>query len=244
MRIAFSGAANTGKTTLVNAFKKRWPMYDSPSKTYRDVITENNLEHSSKTNEETQLHILNWMMEEQKNYPKDSKVVYDRCPWDNLAYTLQGNADGLVSDEVAAATISFVKESMKDIDIIFWIPFDDDIKIVNDTLRDSNETYIKNTDKIFRELFNHYSENLEADVFYPKEDSPAILELIGKSVDDRLFYISQFIDRNGDLIEDETSILDPSNIDILEQLVSDQQKQILDEEQIKRVAKQVNQFTL
>lgn len=239
MRIAFSGAANTGKTTLFNAFRKRWPMYTSPTKTYRDVIKENNLEHSSKTNAETQLHILNWMMEELKNYPKGSKVVYDRCPWDNLAYTLQGNAAGLISDEVTAATISFVKESMKDLDFIFWIPFDDDIKIVNDALRDANPKFIKETDSIFRQLFQHYSDDLESDVFYPKEDSPAIIEMFGKSVDDRLFYISQFIDPKGELIETETSILAPENVELLEQMLGDQTKQQSNDDELLRMINNV-----
>lgn len=244
MRIAFSGAANTGKTTLHKAFKRRWSMYDSPQRTYRDVLKEEGLEHSSKTNEETQLHILNWMMEEQKKHPKGSKVVYDRCPWDNLVYTLQANAAGLVSDEVTAATISFVKESMKDLDIIFWIPMNENIKIVQDDLRDTTEGYIKETDKIFNELFRHYSDDLESDVFYPKEDVPAIIEVIGDTVDDRLFYISQFIDKAGNLIETESSILSPENLSILENMLGEQQKQQLQDEQIKRVMGQVQNFKL
>ncbi len=214
-------------------------MYASPTKTYRDVIKENTLEHSSKTNAETQLHILNWMMEELKTYPKGSKVVYDRCPWDNLVYTLQANAAGLINDEVTAATISFVKESMKDLDFIFWIPFDEDIKIVNDALRDANPAFIKDTDTIFRQLFDQYSNDLESDVFYPKEDAPAILEMFGKSVDDRLFYVSQFIDRNGELIETETSILAPENVKLLEDMIGDQKGAQLNEEQIQRVMKNV-----
>lgn len=214
-------------------------MYASPEKTYRDVIKENNLEHSSKTNEETQLHILNWMMEEQQKYPKGSKVVYDRCPWDNLVYTLQGNTAGLISDEITAATISFVKESMKNLDIIFWIPFSEHIKVVNDTLRDANPEFIKETDAIFRQLFDYYSNDLESDVFYPKEDSPAIVELFGHTVDDRLFYVSQFIDRNGDLIEDESSILDPQNVNLLEQMINDHKNQQAAEEKLQKVVTNV-----
>lgn len=239
MRIAISGAANTGKSTLHKAFLRRWPMFSFPSKTYRDVISENGLQHSSNTSEETQLIILNWMMEEQDKYPKGSKVVYDRCPWDNLAYSLQGNSLGKISDEVTAAIISFVKESMKGLDIIFWIPFNDKIKIVDDSLRDTNVSYIKQTDKIFEELFNQYSNDLENDVFYPKEDSPAIIKLEGDTVDDRLFYISQFIDRNGDLIEDETSILDPQNVDLLEQMIKDQSGQLAKDEELMDLIKQL-----
>ena len=239
MRLSFSGAANTGKTTLLTTFLRKWPMYVTPSKTYRDVIAENNLNHSSKTSEETQLTILNWMMEEQDKYPKGSKVVYDRCPWDNLAYTLQGNSRGTVNDEVTAAVISFVKESMKGLDIIFWIPFNDKIKIVNDSMRDTDINFIKQTDKIFEQLFDQYSNDLENDVFYPKDDSPAIVKLEGDSVDDRIFYISQFIDRNGNLIEDEASILDPKNVDLLEQMIKDQSGQLEKDDEITKLIKEL-----
>jgi predicted ATPase len=58
MRISISGCAGSGKSTLLKAFLNRWPMYSTPLKTYRDVIKENNLSHSSNTNDETQLTIL------------------------------------------------------------------------------------------------------------------------------------------------------------------------------------------
>ncbi len=243
MRISISGAACVGKTTLLEAFKKRWPMYVSPSKTYRDIIKEKNLSHSSNSNEETQLTILDWMMSELKNHPKGSKVIYDRCPWDNLAYCLQGNANGKVSDEVTAATISFVKESMKDIDIIFWLKQNPKIKIVADELRDADEAYIKQTDQVFQELFNQYMENLESDVFYPSEDCPAIICIDESflSVDDRLMFIGEFIDYKGDLIEDETSILDPSNVEMLEQILGAQKKEQGEETRLRDIMKAFKQ---
>ena len=242
MRISFSGTANVGKSTLIDAFKRRWPMYVSPAKTYRDIIKENNLSHSSNTSSETQLMILNWMMEEQKKYPKDSKVVYDRCPWDNLAYTLQGNGKGIISDEVTAATISLVKESMKDLDIIFWIKHNPNIKIINDGLRDADEGYIKQTDQIFQALFDQYMENLEVDVFYPREDCPAIICIDNSfaTVDDRLMFIGEFLDYKGDLIEGD-SILDPDNFEMLEQMVKDQEREQENEERINKIVKEFKQ---
>ena len=239
MRIAISGTANTGKTTLINAFKNRWPMYNFPLKTYRDILKENNLSHSLNSNDETQLTILNWMMSEQKNYPKGSKVIYDRCPWDNLAYTLHGNALGNISDETTAATISFVKESMKDLDIIFWLRYNPSIKIVKDVLRETNLDYIKQTDQIFQGLFDQYMENLEQDVFYPKEDCPAIVCIDENfaSLDDRLMFIGEFIDHKGDLIEGD-SLLDPENLEFLEQLVGDQTREKENEERINQIVKE------
>lgn len=243
MRIAFSGTANTGKSTLVNAFRQRWPMFASPNKTYRDVIKENNLEHSSLTTDETQLLILDWMMAEQMKYPKGSKVVYDRCPWDNLAYTLHGNATGKISDSVTAATISFVKESMKNLDFIFWIKHNPTIKVVKDGLRDVDEKYILEVDATFNELFEQYMDNLEVDVFYPKEDCPAIIciDEYFPMVDDRLMFIGEFIDYKGDLIETQQSVLDPSNLDYLEQMLKDQNKEKDAEIRIKDIMKEFRQ---
>lgn len=239
MRIAISGAANTGKSTLIEHFKQRWPMYLSPQKTYRDIIIENNLEHSSKTSEETQLMVLDWMMKEQEKYPKDSKVIYDRCPWDNLVYTLQGNARGLISDEVAAATISLVRESLKNIDIIFWVKYSDHIPVVKDGMRDADPDYIKESDQIFSDLFHQYCENLESDIFYPKEDCPAIIQIDGLTLDDRIWFISEFIDYKGDLIETTDSVLDPNNVDLLEQLIKEQTEQMGKDKQLNSLINQL-----
>lgn len=243
MRIAFSGSSNTGKSTLFKAFKNRWPNFVSPTKTYRDILIENGLEHSSKTNEVTQLTILNWMMEEQEKYPKGSYVVYDRCPFDNLAYTLQGNTNGIISDEVTAATISFVKESMKNLDIIFWIKKNPNIKVVADGLRDTDEGFIAQTEQVFQELYNQYSEHLEVDVFFPKEDAPAIIciDEYFPTVDDRLMFIGEFIDYKGDLIETDTSILDPSNIELLESILGTQMKEQGEEARLEEIKKAFKQ---
>lgn len=236
MRISMSGCANTGKSTLLEAFLRRWPMYTTPTTTYRDVIKTNNLQHSSKSTDETQLLILNYMMEEQAKYPKGSKVVFDRNPWDNLAYTLQGNANGKISDQVTAATISFVKEAMKGIDIIFWIKYNPTIKIVNDGLRDTDESFIKQTDQIFQGLFDQYMDNLENDVFYPKDDCPAIICIDEhfSTVDDRLRFIGEFLDHKGDLIEGE-ELFNPENMNILEQMLGEQVKEKENEDRINKI---------
>ena len=49
MRIAFSGTGNSGKTTLVKSFLYNWKTYSTPDKTYRDLIEEEDLLHSSQT---------------------------------------------------------------------------------------------------------------------------------------------------------------------------------------------------
>jgi predicted ATPase len=242
MRIAISGASNSGKSTLINSFLRRWPMYSTPMKSYRDILKEHNLEHSTKTNEETQLLILDSMMKVQEGFKSTDNIIFDRCTWDNLAYTLVANSYEQVSDEVTAASISFVKESMKDIDIIFWLEYDSDIKVLDNGTRDTNTDYIKEVDGVFKQLYEHYSNDLETDIFYPKEDCPAIIPVEGKTVDDRIFYISQFIDDTGRLIEPDSSLFSEENLQILEQMLIDQNKAKSDDAEVINLMKEISKL--
>ncbi len=52
MRLAISGTAAQGKTTLLESFLENWNMYESPKDTYRSVIKKS--KHSKKTNKDTQ----------------------------------------------------------------------------------------------------------------------------------------------------------------------------------------------
>ena len=64
MRIAFSGTGNSGKTTLLKSFLYSWNNYTTPEKTYREILEEQNLPHSSKLTTETQTSILNFMVDQ------------------------------------------------------------------------------------------------------------------------------------------------------------------------------------
>jgi len=239
MRLAISGTACVGKSTLLKAFLQRWPMYGTPLKTYRDVITENDLEHSSKTTEETQLLILDWMMTTQEKFKKEDNIIFDRCSWDNLAYTLVGNANNKINNEVTAASISLVRESLKNIDIIFWLRHDEDIAIVDDGLRDVSKDHILEVDDVFAQLYEQYAEDLETDIFYPKEDCPAIIEVYGKTVDDRISFISNFIDEKGELIEPDENFFSEENLQVLEQMLKEQEKAQKDDETIVKLTNDI-----
>lgn len=231
MRIAISGCQNSGKTTLLTNFLQVWPQYATPEKTYRDLIKEKQLPHSSLATKDTQLDILSFMIQQQGDYKKDSKVVYDRCPIDNLVYTLWCHDKGIdgFDKTFVDQTISLVKESMKSLDIIFLLRYDNSIKIEEDGLRDTNLEYIKEIDNIFDVLYQQYYHNLEADIFFPKNDSPCIIPL-PTSGQQRIDIISEYIDPAGNLHGDDVSIFNPNNISELEALVQ-QQKNALEMEQ-------------
>ena len=238
MRIAFSGTANTGKTTLIKNFLAVWSQYITPEKTYRDLIKEKNLSHSSSTTTDTQWDILNFMIDQLQSYDKKSKVVFDRCPLDNLAYTLWAHDKGIegFDKKYVDKCITLTKESMRHLDIIFLLEYDQAIKIKDDELRDTNVEYIKEIDNIFKALFAQYEQNYDADIFFPKNDSPGVI-VLPTNPQRRIDIISEYINADGDLYGDEHSLFNPDKLDELEALVKLQKAALEQEEQEKELYK-------
>ena len=224
MRIAISGTAGMGKSTVVKDFLAKWSNYKSPEKSYRELLKEGN--HSSKTNQEVQWDILNLMVDQLQATSKNDKVIFDRCPLDNLAYTLWACEKGLISDEFLGLTIPIVKESMRALDIIFLIQYDPKIKIEESENRDANEEYIREIDAIFNGLYDQYINHLDTDTFYPKDDSPCVIPIYGNRVQ-RILQIADYLDGDGDLINTEESILDIKNLEKVEGLLKAQQDKLL-----------------
>jgi predicted ATPase len=234
MRIAFSGPQNSGKTTLVNNFLHVWSNYTTPKKTYRDIITEKGLQHSSQTTTDTQWEVLNFMVDQLQQYDKKSKVVFDRCPLDNLVYTLWAFEKGLegFDKKFVDKCISITKESMRHLDIIFLTRYDKSIPIEDDGMRDTNSVYIEEIDNIFNAMRLQYEVNYDADIFFPKDDSPGVIEL-PTSPQRRIDLISEYLDPDGEIFGEEHSILNPNNLKEMESLVQ-QQKLAMEQEEKER----------
>lgn len=245
MKIAIIGAQNVGKTTLIQSFLKKWPMYKTTSKTYRDILKEKNLQHSSNTTAETQLLILDWMTQTLEENKNEKYVIYDRCPLDNLVYTLHATEKDLVSEDVLGVTVDIVRRSLKNLDIIFWIKYDPAIKIVSDGTRDTNLNYIREIDDIFTGLYEQYSEDLKDTPFFIAEDCPAIIPIENiPNIDDRIAWIGEFIDQKGDLIETADSVLDPKNLEIMEQMLKEQGMWVEKDKQYQNVVDQFKNFKI
>jgi hypothetical protein len=234
MRIAISGTANTGKSTLIQHFLSTWSQYKTPSKSYRDILKENKLKHSTKSTVKTQFSILDFMVNQLKTYTKDDKVIYDRCPLDNLVYSLWCNEKGVegFDSDFIEMTAYLTRESMRDLDIIFLLKYDEAIPIVDDGVREVDVNFIQEIDALFCAMHDQYANNIQLDKFFPKDDSPAIIEL-PTDMNERIYLISEYVDINGDLPGEEQSIFNPENLSILEKLV-EQQKAALNRDNIER----------
>jgi predicted ATPase len=212
MRLSISGTAAQGKTTLLNDFLKKWKMYETPKTSYRDIIKDTS-GHSKETNKETQWAILNTMIDQLESYSDDSMVIYDRCPLDNLIYSMWayhkdiGDIDELFIEKC----IPIVRQSMHFLDIIFYIPL---TNVTGDTIEDNGtrETdveYIKEIDNLFKAMYANWASGDER--FFPKEDRSAMIEIFG-SPEERIALMNMYIDDSGKMFGEEDTLVDTSGI--------------------------------
>jgi len=238
MRICVSGPQCTGKTTFIQDFLQEWPKYKTTKKTYREVITDENLDHSSVTTEETQRKILDWMVLEGRNHKPKSKIIFDRGPLDNLVYTMWAAGNNLVSEEFFLKTVERVKNSMKYVDLIIIIPLDKTIQMKDDAMRDTNLQYQRDINDIFMFLYDQYKNNFESNIFFPYNDSPGVITLSG-SRDQRIKFLKEnYFDETGDIYGDEHSIINPNHHEMMEELIADQQDTLKIEKGIQKADKE------
>ena len=203
MRIAISGTGCQGKSTLIKDFLSEWSNYTPESETYRELINKKDLPHSKKATKDSQWEILNHMIDELLTWEKDSHRIMDRCPIDNLVYSLWCFEKGVgdIDKEFIDKCIPLVCESMKNLDIIFFIPITKaaPVELVNDDMREVDPIYIKEIDNIFKMIGAQHIENNGRNPFFPKDDAPGWIEVFGNR-QTRIEMIKQYLDVDGDLI--------------------------------------------
>ena len=211
MRLAISGTAAQGKTTLLESFLQHWDMYETPKDTYRSKIKKS--KHSKKTNKDTQWEILNHMIDQMEKYSKDDFVIFDRCPLDNLVYTLwsyhKNNSD--IDELFVEKCIPIVRESMKLLDIIFIIPITNvtSEKIEDNGVRETDSEYISEIDNFFKALYkNWYTDDPR---FFPTEDRAALIEIFGSN-DERIKMLEFYIDKTGKMFGEDDTLVDTNAI--------------------------------
>lgn len=217
MRIAISGTACQGKSTLIKDFLYQWPNYSTPEKTYRDIIKENNLEHSSRTTKKTQLDILEFMVNELQQYRKDDNVIFDRCPLDNLVYSMWSSQqpDNDVDEAFVQDCIPLVRESFRQLDIIFFTPITKSapVPVEEDGFRDTK--IIEEIDYLFKAVHRDWERNPKTTLFV-HDDKPAIIEIFGDRRE-RIELIKLYIDGEGDAHQP-GNIIDPDTMEQMKAL--------------------------
>jgi len=209
MRISVTGTACQGKTTFVNDFIKYWPNYTTPEKTYRDVIKEKNYNHSQQTTKDTQWDILNFMIDEQMKYTREDYVIFDRCPLDNIAYSIWACAkqESDIDTEFVEKCMPLVKESMKFLDIIFFTPITKvaKVELKEDDMRDVDPVFVEEIDHLLKAIKRDWDQNHDSK-FFEHDNRPAMIDIFG-SPNDRIQITKLYLDADGDCMGETDSPL-------------------------------------
>lgn len=208
MRICVTGTACIGKSTFIDDFISRWPMYKKPETTYRDIIKEKNLSLNREGNRESQLAILDALCEQAEINKDEKYCIHDRCVIDNLAYTLwlAAKEKGEVRPEDFTASVIQARQALKHYDIIFFMPITKttNIPLEERVNRDINEDYRSEIDMILKSFNTDYIH--KHGKIFPTDDCPAVIEVFGDR-SERIGLVSLYIKPNGDPFGEEDGSL-------------------------------------
>ena len=92
-------------------------------------------------------------------------------------------------------------------------------------------------------LQRHYHEHPQDNPFFPREDSPALIEVFGDRKE-RMQMIKLYLDKDGDLIggDGKSDVFSPENIDMMEELLKGQKFAKKEEDEIKEQIKKIKEM--
>ena len=120
MRIAVSGTHYTGKSTLIDEFLRTHPDFIHEPEPYTILVEELGEEFSAEPCVEDFLRQLEFNIDRLKQHERGERVIYERCPIDFVAYIECLSPKTSIFDDV-------VRESMKQLDLIVYLPIDNTI---------------------------------------------------------------------------------------------------------------------
>jgi nicotinamide riboside kinase len=149
MRVSFTGAQSTGKTTLLNKCKEIYKDYKFVDEVTRYVRRTYDVKINEIGGTETQLYIL---AEHIKNHLKlDENLMLDRCILDGYVYTKYQVVNGKVSEQVLHAFNGVFGLLMDKLDYIFYTD-PSDVKLVDDGERSADFKFRDDIINLFDDL--------------------------------------------------------------------------------------------
>lgn len=185
MRIAIIGPQNTGKSTFVKDFLLQNKNYSTPIETYRDVVIEKSLEINQKTGEGSQEEIAKFL-EKSISENKDKDVLFDRCLIDNYVYSYIACKKGNIKESYLEKLKDRVFESLKHIDLFVFIPTTVSVKLVEDALRDTETSFIDETNSVFISFLFYLAKEKGIDIFVLYGDREGRIERLNKRLSKEL----------------------------------------------------------
>lgn len=227
MRIAVTGTNGVGKSTFINDMLQQWSCFSKPETDFRSKIRKR---YTTTVNSKRQKKILKLMTDQLRSYGRGDNVIYDRCPIDNMVYTLYGYAkEHGITDKFVKQTAEELKKALRMIDLVLFIPITKHGSVcIEDNLEDKGdltEEYAIEIDNIFKSLYKEWSKRESPYVDF--EDKPHVLEIFG-TPEERIEMVKLYIDVAGDAYG-EGNIIAPDELEGLHnmsELLTQQEEEV------------------
>lgn len=153
IQLNFTGASGTGKTTLLNAVKEKYPELEVGTEVVRNLIKTRDIKINEMGDEDGQKLIFN-TYDEYLTSHVDKDYVSDRCIIDPAAYTLIHVANHQVPSEILDEQWKRIRERVLDgtLTTVFYFPIE--FANVHDGVRSDNDDFRKETDAAIRGIIN------------------------------------------------------------------------------------------
>jgi len=216
-KIGIIGTQCIGKSTLVEDMMLQWPQLSKPEKTYRDLIKEKNLPINKDGTKESQGLILDFLVEEaSKNYGK-RKMVFDRTPLDNLAYSFwlydKGVSD--IDEKFLDASVIKARNAISQYSILFYLPLieKNNVPLSEKDQRDVDPVYRAEIDVLFDTFYRAWEARNTR--FFNNNDTPAIIPIFGNPIE-RVEMMGMYINDKCEFYGDKDTMI---NEDVIQQAV-------------------------
>lgn len=180
-KIGIIGTQCIGKSTLIEDMMLQWPQLSTPERTYRDLIKEKNLPINKNGTKESQGLILDFLVEEaNKNYGK-KKMVFDRTPLDNLAYTFwlhdKGTSD--IDEQFIDDSVIKVRNAISQYSILFYLPLieKNSVPLTPKDQREIDPIYRAEIDVLFDTFYRAWEARNTR--LFNNNDTPPIIPVFG-----------------------------------------------------------------
>ena len=216
-KIGIIGTQCIGKSTLIEDMILQWPQLSKPERTYRDLVKEKKLPVNKDGTKESQGLILDFLVEEaRKNYGR-KKMVFDRTPLDNLAYSFwlfeKGKSD--IDQDFLDKSIIKARNAISEYSVLFYLPLveKNDVYISPKEQRDVDPLYRAEIDVFFDSFYRAWeARNTQ---LFNNEDTPPIIPIFGNPIE-RIQMIALYINEKCEFFGEKDSLITE---DIIQQAV-------------------------
>ena len=186
--------------------------------------------HSKETTPKLQSEILDILSKECEPYTLHQNVIFDRCPIDNLVYSMwcYGNNVKGFTDKFIEESIIKTRKAMQYFDVIFICTRDLMPPIEDNGVREIDPKYVEETDNLFKAIINKYKKGAEELPFFEKNNAPAIIDIHGQP-HERLAQIAMYVTEDGNMYGEDQSLINLDELGEMTKLVREQQDALKNE---------------